>query len=211
MKARFMGLLVTMATMGLGVAGSPGVATAQPEVPEFVRIRNIQYSGPACPQGSANVSTFANNTAFLVTYNEFLVEAAPGFPPSQGNKQCTLSIEVEHPPGWSYTIGSIVYRGNAVLGRNVSARFRARYNFPGTASSSNEVFMSGPTNSDFELPKDFSLEVWEPRCTGGALPIIVTGTAAIDTTREPQGTGIIRVEQTDGTFDMIINLRWRRC
>jgi hypothetical protein len=204
-----MGILAALA-VGLAFMGAESTAKAE-DAPEFVRIRKIQYSGPACPPGSATVSTFNENRAFLITYNEFLVEAGPGMPLAVGNKQCTVSIEVEHPQGWSYTVGSIVYRGNAVLGAGVNARFRARYNFPGSGEARNEVFLYGPANRDFSLPQDFSLDIWEPSCRGGTLPIIVTGTAAIDNTAVRQGSGIIRVEQQDGTFDMIINLRWKRC
>lgn len=210
MKTRTIGFFAALVA-GIAAVGSPGAAQAQSIAPEFVRIRSIRYSGPACPPGSATVTTFNDNTAFLITYDEFLVEAGPGLPGSSGNKFCTVSIEVEHPPGWSYTVGSIVYRGNAVLGSNVDARFRARYNFPGSGEARNEVLLRGPANRDFTLPQDFTLEIWEPRCSGGTLPIIVTGTATIDTTRAPGGSGVVRVEQQDGTFDMLLNLRWRRC
>jgi hypothetical protein len=209
MKGRTIGFF-SATIAGLACMGSSGVAEAQ-EVPDNVSIRSIRYSGPGCPQGSADVALFNNNTAFVITYNEFLAEASPGLPLSAGNKFCTVILDIQHPPGWSYTVGSIVYRGNAVLADDVTARFAANYSFPGTLQARGQVFLSGPLNNDFILPQNFSLEIWQPRCSGGALPLTVRGTAAIDTTRAPTGSGIIRVEQQDGTFDMICNLRWRRC
>lgn len=209
MRSPFIGLFVAMAA-GMAFMGSASVAEAQ-SAPDFVNIRSVRYSGPGCPAGSADVTLLAGNTAFVITYNEFAAEVSPGLPLSAGNKFCTVILDIAHPQGWSYTVANIVYRGNAVLGRNINARFAANYSFPGTRQARGQVLLQGPFNNDFVLPQEFGLEVYEPSCDGRPLPLTVRGTAALDNTRDPDGSGIIRVEQQDGTFDMIFNLRWRRC
>jgi uncharacterized protein DUF4360 len=202
-RIAILSILGTLAIVGVA---SPALA----EAPEYVRINDVQYRGPACPPGTADVDALDNNTAFLVTYSTFQVQAGPGLPLTEASKHCNLVVDIEFPRGWSFSVASIAYRGNAILDDWVRGRFRARYNFPGTRSISQDVVIHGPYLGDFELIQPFDVYAWSP-CGTGQTSLLMTGTGQVDNLSAPRKSGILTAEQTDGKFTTVINLRWRRC
>lgn len=193
-----------------GMIGVGSASTAQAEQPPRVSIASINLRGPACPPGTATVDLLRGNTAFVITYNEFNVEAGPDVPLPESSKHCVAIVGLDYPAGWTWAVSSIVYRGNMILGDAVSGRLRTRLSFPGSPSVSKEVRQSGPFLGDFELPARYETQVWAP-CGGGRLPMTMTATAQVDNTRSRSRSGLVTVEQQDGTFDMICNIQWRRC
>ncbi|MGK4005852.1 DUF4360 domain-containing protein [Sorangium sp. So ce1036] len=198
------GILSFLAALSTVVLAS----TASAQAPEFTRLQRVEYRGSACPAGTATIDIVDGKTAFLVTYDVFQAQVGPGIPLTESSKFCNLLLDIEYPKGWTFTVANIAYRGNATLQRGVSARFRARYNFPGERSISDDVTLRGPMLADFELNNPLRMFSWAP-CTGRAT-LIATGTAQL-LSRNPDSTGLVTTEQTDGKFKTKLNLRWRRC
>jgi len=193
-----------------GLIGVGSASTAQAEPPPGVSISRVSLRGPACPPGTATVDLLRDNTAFVITYNEFNVEAGPDVPLPESSKHCVAIIGLDYPAGWTWTVSSIVYRGSMILADGVNGRLRTRISFPGMPSVSREVRKYGPFLGDFELAARYDIQTWAP-CGGGRLPMTMTATAQVDNVRYRNRSGLVTVEQQDGTFDMICNLQWRRC
>ncbi|MGK4005855.1 DUF4360 domain-containing protein [Sorangium sp. So ce1036] len=208
-KATCHGAVAALAA-GLFCAAPAGRARAQ-ERPEGVRIERLMYRGTGCRQGTADAQIVGGGTAFIIVFTEFNAQAGPSASPSEGRSRCNVSVHLRYPEGWSFTAASVVYRGNAILGPRVSARMGARYNFPGTPSSSAEVELTGFATEDFELLRQFDTARWSPCARRGALPVNVLATVEVSNRQDRSSSGLITVEQHDGTFDLQLNLRWRRC
>ena len=208
------GIGLVAAGLLAGMVSSRGASAQPPDpvpvpAPADVSIRRITLSGPACPEGTATVNLFDNNRAFVIVFNEFRVEAGPGTTGADSSKHCVATIELDFPAGYTWTVSQTAYRGNAILGSSVNARFRSRLSFPGQRSVSGDVVLLGPQLSDFELLARYDLRTWAP--CGRTVPMTATATAQVDNTANPTQSGIITVEQQDGTFDMVFNLNWGLC
>jgi len=181
------------------------------EVPDYLRIKRIDYRGPACPAGTVDISLVADNTRFIVIFDVFNVEAGPDAPLTESSKFCNLLIYPDYPAGWTWTVASIAYRGNAILSEAVKGRFRARYSFPGLRSVSQDVVLFGPYLGDFDLLQPLDVFTWAPCGAGEPAPMTVTSTGQVDNTANRNKKGLLTVEQTDGAFKLVVNLKWRRC
>jgi hypothetical protein len=201
---KFTGIACIFASLSAIVFTS--VASAQP--PDSVQIQSIDYRGSACPPNTATVDLIDNNNAFVLTYDTFQAQVGPGIPLTESSKFCNLVIKVDYPPDTQFACRNIVYRGNANLQRDVHARFRSRYTFPGGQSVSTEVRKSGPFLGDFELPDRIEQLEWSP--CGGEATLIATGTAQL-LASERRAQGLVTAEQTDGKFKTKFELVWRHC
>src|SRR4051812_39716970 len=105
---------ITIITLALGSLGAQGAARAA-DVPEYFRIDHIDYRGPACPPETAEVQLVGDNTRFIVVFDSFNVQAGPGIPLTEASKHCNLVVYPIYPSGWTWSIASIAYRGNAIL------------------------------------------------------------------------------------------------
>ncbi|AKT43038.1 DUF4360 domain-containing protein [Chondromyces crocatus] len=201
------GLLATAAMAMAGVM-IPSVASADPDV----RIDRITLRGPACPEGTAYVEVTPDRQAFVITYDEFHASAGPGVPPQESVKGCTALIDLDFPPGWSWTISSIAYSGSAQLDQRVAGRFSARLSFPGQRPVMKEVRMLGPTppgGQDFDLLGDYDIFAWSP--CGLKRPMTALATVQVDNSADRHRGGVVRVSQETGAFQMVFHVDWRRC
>jgi hypothetical protein len=191
---------------GLTVLAVATTVNAMP--PDFAQIESIEYRGSACPAGTATIDLVDNNNAFLVTYDVFQAQVGPGIPLTESSKFCNLVIKVNYSAGMQFACRNIIYRGNANLQRDVYARFRSRFNFPGERSVSIEERLQGPFLGDFEVPDRINELQWSP--CGGQATLIATGTAQLLATHR-RAEGLVTTEQTDGKFKMQFDLDWRPC
>ncbi|MGK4005854.1 DUF4360 domain-containing protein [Sorangium sp. So ce1036] len=193
-----------------GVAALASASPAAAQAPDRVTIDRITYFGTGCPAGTADVDVIDDRTAFLVTYRRFQAQAGPGVPLTQTSKACTLTIFLNYPAGWTYSVASVVYRGNVSLGPGTLANLRFRYSFPGHPSVLQDLNLVGPRLGDFETRRALEQQAWAP-CGGSVLPMTIAANGRVNNTAAPSRTALLTVEQTDGTFKVILNLSWQRC
>src|SRR2546427_79784 len=119
--------------VALSLVGQP-VSTAQwPSVPppDKIIIDVVTVNGTGCKPGTAAVAVSEDNTAFTVTYSEFIAQVGVGAGPLDWRKNCQLSLKVHVPQGFTYAIAQADYRGFAHLERGATALERANYYFQG--------------------------------------------------------------------------------
>src|SRR5690349_14114895 len=85
-------------------------AEAQP-APEFVLINDVDYGGTGCPGGSVASQISGDRRSLTLLFDEFVSQAAPALPPGEARKSCDLTVLLDFPTGWSFTILTADYRG----------------------------------------------------------------------------------------------------
>ena len=101
--------------------------------PDKIVIKVATVNGSGCPQGTAAVAVSEDNTAFTVTYSDYLAQVGGNSDPTAFRKNCQLNLLVHVPAGFTYAIASADYRGFASLQPGASAVQRASYYFQGSS------------------------------------------------------------------------------
>src|SRR3954470_23164074 len=81
--------------------------------PDKIVIKVATVNGSGCPAGTAAVAVSPDNTAFTVTYSNYLAQVGKGAKPTDFRKNCQLNLVTHVPQGFSYAIASVDYRGYA--------------------------------------------------------------------------------------------------
>ncbi|GAA1919243.1 hypothetical protein GCM10009716_30030 [Streptomyces sodiiphilus] len=77
-------------------------------------IELVSVYGSGCPEGSAAVAVSPDNTAFTVTYSEYLAQVGVGAKPTDFRKNCQLNLAVRVPQGFTYAVFGVDYRDTPI-------------------------------------------------------------------------------------------------
>ncbi|MGO4757987.1 DUF4360 domain-containing protein, partial [Streptomyces sp. 2MCAF27] len=99
--------------------------------PDKIVITVATVNGSGCPAGTAAVAVSPDNTAFTVTYSDYLAQVGKGSKPTDFRKNCQLNLVVHVPQGFTYAIASVDYRGYAHLEKGATSVEKASYYFQG--------------------------------------------------------------------------------
>jgi hypothetical protein len=190
------------AAASVGGRGGPGRPTGR------VTIEVVKINGSGCRKGTATVAVSADNTAFTVTYNGYLVQT--GAKKKDQQKDCKLKLKVDVPKGFTYTISGIDYRGYARLERGATGWMGADYSFQGSnrTVSVNHPF-TAPTDDDWQVT-DTETVGFEPCGKHRQLDIdteLVVGAG----TSDPTATSVVSMDSTDGAVQTTYHLAWQAC
>lgn len=136
----FRQFLGAAALMSLLIGLTPAAAGAvEPSAPDFsIQVQGVFGSG--CPRGSTDVSYSPDHRSFVVTYSEFGLRGGD-------YANCTITISVEAPPGWSYALSSLFDLVAVSLAPGSSARLQTDAWFTGLSSGvSADDFLFGPSS-----------------------------------------------------------------
>lgn len=199
--------LVLIGTSLLAFAGS-----ALASGPEYVRVRSLSYAGTGCPAGTVASNVSPDNQALTLLFDSYFAEVGPGLPLSAGRKNCQVVVSLDFPPGWSYTLATVDYRGFLSLDAGVTATQSSSYYFQGgfgTGTLSTTV--AGPVARDYQIRDvlGLSAQVWSPCGANRALNINTQVRA--DNSRNRNGRGLITKDSIDLTLKQIYGITWRRC
>lgn len=198
--------------LGLVLLGLCAQQATALDLPDYVRVRSISYAGSGCPAGSVAENVSLDKTAFTLIFDQYIAEAGPGVANNQKRKNCQINIDLAFPGGWSFTIADIDYRGYASLARGVKGVQKSTYYFQGDAHQvSAETLLRGPKDGDYHLRDELALvaDIWSP--CGASRSLNVHTQVKIDNTANSRGYGMLTVDSVDGTFQTILNLKWKRC
>lgn len=87
---------------------------AKAQMPPYASIKSVEIDGSGCDAGSANASMTSDLNFLSVLYDRFSVEIGNGTanPGSRAmEKNCTINVMVQVPPGWNFQFDSADYRG----------------------------------------------------------------------------------------------------
>ncbi|WP_405612987.1 DUF4360 domain-containing protein [Streptomyces sp. NBC_00076] len=210
------GLLLGGAIAALLTTALPGTGPAdafEDPPPDKIIIKVATVNGSGCPQGTAAVAVSEDNTAFTVTYSDYLAQAGGNSDPTAFRKNCQLSLVVHVPGGFTYAIASADYRGFASLQRGASGNQRASYYFQGSSDtvSKNHPF-TGPRDDNWQATDttDWPQLVYAP-CGVQRNFNINTELRVTAGTQSPGKVSFMTMDSTDGDISTVYHMAWKEC
>jgi len=187
---------------------STAQALTQGPNPAHIILQSITYGGTGCPQGSIGTSLSADRTSLTLIYDQLVASTGPGVPVTNSRKNCQVNIKLLAPQGWSYSIGTVDYRGNVALPAGVSAEEKLTYYFQGqTAQVNSGARFVGPVDRDYVFRDRPVVTVWSPCAPTSQLnlngQVRIVGPASANA----QMTG----ESSTGKVMQILGLSWKKC
>lgn len=210
------GLLLSGAALAaLVVAALPAEASDpfDDPPPDKIIIKVATVNGSGCPQGTTAVAVSEDNTAFTVTYSDYLAQVGGNSDPTAFRKNCQLNLVVHVPQGFTYAIASADYRGFASLQPGASAVQRASYYFQGSPQTAyrNHPF-SGPLADNWQATDstEWAQLVWAP-CGVQRNFNINTELRVSAGSSAPGKVSFMTMDSTDGDISTIYHLAWKEC
>ncbi|MGK5642081.1 DUF4360 domain-containing protein [Streptomyces sp. URMC 126] len=194
-------------------------ATQQPSVitnppPDKIVIEIATVNGSGCPAGTAAIAVSPDNTAFTVTYSDYLAQVGVGSKPTDFRKNCQLNLIVHVPQGFTYAIASADYRGYAKLEPGASGTEKASYYFQGSSQTTpSSHSFRGPYGDNWQATDSVPVGalVWAPcgerRNFNINTELRVNGGTS-DTTKT---NSFMTMDSTDGSINTIYHLAWKEC
>ncbi|MGW2230520.1 DUF4360 domain-containing protein [Streptomyces formicae] len=181
--------------------------------PDKIVIEVATVNGSGCPAGTAAVAVSEDNTAFTVTYSDYLARAGAGADPTAFRKNCQLNLIVHVPQGFTYAIASADYRGYASLQPGAKGTEKASYYFQGspqTAAISHEF--KGVYNDNWQATDstDWAQLVWAP--CGVRRNFNINTELRVDVgSSDPAKSSFMTMDSTDGDISTVYHLAWKEC
>ena len=208
------GLLVGGAIAALLAAAVPAQGAGssfEDPPPDKIVIKVATVNGSGCPAGTAAVAVSGDNTAFTVTYSDYLAQAGGNSDPTAFRKNCQLNLLVHVPAGFTYAIASVDYRGFAALQGGASGVQRASYYFQGSPSTAFRTHTyNGPLNDNWQATDttDWAQLVWAP-C--GVQRNFNINTELRVNAGTSTGTSFMAMDSTDGDINTTYHMAWQQC
>jgi Domain of unknown function (DUF4360) len=200
--------LATSVVLG-PVSTAPQTTSEVPSDRMTVAVATV--NGTGCKPGTAAIAVSPDNTAFTVTYSEYIAQAGAGVAATEGRKNCQLNVIVNVPGGFTFAVNKTDYRGYAELASGASAVQRASYYFQGMSSNQVAIHnLSGPRNGDWQFTDQVPVTslVWHP-C--GAQRNLNINTELRASKGSSNNASYIAMDSTDGSFNTILHYQWQRC
>lgn len=182
--------------------------------PDKITIDIATVNGSGCRLGTAAVAVSEDNTAFTVTYSDYLAMVGVGSKPTDFRKNCQLNLVVHVPQGFTYAIASADYRGFASLQSGATATQKASYYFqgsPDTASRSHPF--RGPYDDNWQATDstEWGQLVWAPCGVKRNFNINTEIRVGVGTSDPTRTTSFMTMDSTDGEINTIYRLAWKEC
>ncbi|WLW55370.1 DUF4360 domain-containing protein [Streptomyces sp. YU58] len=181
--------------------------------PDKIVIKVATVNGSGCPAGTTAVAVSEDNTAFTVTYSDYLAQAGGSSDPTASRRNCQLSLLVHVPQGFTYAIASADYRGYALLQPGASAVQRASYYFQGSSGTvyKNHNF-TGALNDNWQATDetDWAQLVYAP-CGVQRNFNINTELRVNAGTQSSSKVSFMTMDSTDGDISTTYHMAWKEC
>ncbi|KAB1148793.1 DUF4360 domain-containing protein [Streptomyces luteolifulvus] len=210
------GLLLSGAVAALLTTALPSRAPSggwEDPPPDKIIIKIATVNGSGCPQGTTAIAVSEDNTAFTVTYSDYLAQAGGNSDPTAFRKNCQLNLVVHVPQGFTYAIASADYRGFASLQSGASGTQRASYYFQGSPNTATRTHpFSGPYNDNWQATDstDWAQLVWAP-CGVQRNFNINTELRVNAGSQAPGRVSFMTMDSTDGDISTVYHLAWKEC
>ncbi|ARP70067.1 DUF4360 domain-containing protein [Streptomyces pluripotens] len=181
--------------------------------PDKIVIDVATVNGSGCPAGTAAVAVSLDNTAFTVTYSNYLAQAGGDSSPTAFRKNCQLNLVVHVPQGFTYAIASADYRGFLSLQSGATGTQKASYYFQGSPTTVPRTHsFNGPYNDDWQATDstDWAQLVWAP-CGVLRNFNINTELRVSAGSTAPDKVSFMTMDSTDGDISTVYHLAWKEC
>ncbi|WP_344889480.1 DUF4360 domain-containing protein [Actinomadura meridiana] len=179
--------------------------------PDRITIEVQTVNGSGCPAGTAAVAPSPDNTAFTVTYSQYMAQAGGDSNPTDMRKNCQLNLGIHIPQGFTYAIASADYRGYAYLAKGATGMERASYYFQGmsqTTPVTHNLKGKYDNNWQFTDRTDVGALVWKP--CGEDRNLNVNTELRVNKGSSDE-TSFMTFDSTDGDMRTIYHFSWKKC
>jgi hypothetical protein len=189
---------------------TPSLAKKPPPsaLPTGVSIDSVTYSGDGCPPGSVAIGLSPDGEAFTVAFSSLFAAVGSGIAATDATHHCQLHIKLTVPPGWSYALASVDYRGYVALDPGLTATRQSRYHISGESPVKAVASTWTGAIDDNYAVRDLGAGAPAPaywsRCGKGKNLIIEN---QLDV-QGASGEGLVTVDALDGE---IFHLVWQQC
>ncbi|MEV6685902.1 DUF4360 domain-containing protein [Streptomyces sp. NPDC051130] len=205
--------LTAAVATGTLVTLAPGAGATVPVPPQKVTVDVASVNGSGCRPGSASVAVAPDNSAFTVTYSEYLAQAGGGVPTTEGRKNCLLSLLVHVPQGFTYAVSKVDYRGYGNLQPGAVGTQKASYYFQGMSQTAYRTHtFRGALDDNWQTTDTTEIEalVFAP-CGAQRNFNINTELRAEVGSSDSTKTSYITVDSTDGSISTKYHFSWKQC
>ncbi|MFD9904138.1 DUF4360 domain-containing protein [Streptomyces sp. NPDC059063] len=204
------GALAALITAGLPAPDPSGISDPPPDK---IVIDIATVNGSGCPKNTTAVAVSEDNTAFTVTYSDYLAQAGGNSPPTALRKNCQLSLVVHVPQGFTYAIASADYRGFASLQRGARGEEKASYYFQGSPNTNAKSHsFSGPMGDNWQATDETEVTqlVWAP--CGKKRNFNINTELRVDIgSSDTSKVSFMTMDSTDGAISTIYRVKWKEC
>jgi hypothetical protein len=203
--------MIAAAGMALSIVVTP--ATAQDDRPtERVTVDVVTVNGSGCPSGTAAVATATDNTAFTVTYSDYIAQVGQGADPTDLRKNCQLSLRVHIPSGFTYAIAQADYRGFAHLARGAEATQQASYYIQGTSPTRRSSHpIDGPYSDNWQFTDRTEMAELIYAPCGEERNLNVNTELRVNAGSSGGASSFVTMDSTDGSASTEYHFNWKRC
>lgn len=206
-------LLASMMVVPSSTTDPLPIDASVPPPAEKITVQVVTANGSGCPVGTAAVAPSPDNTAFTVTYSNYLAQVGPGVAVTEFRKNCVLSLLIHVPSGFTYAIAQADYRGFAYLADGATALERANYYFQGSSANT-------PISHSFTGPLDDNWQTTDVAVTTSLVyaPCGVDRNLNVNTelrvyagTSAADSSSFMIMDSTDGSFSTKYHFAWKSC
>jgi hypothetical protein len=198
---------------------SSAFAQVSPPPDDKVTVQVVTLNGSGCGKDAkgndtAVIAVSPDNTAFTVTYSNYLAQAGAGTKVTDNRRNCQINVAVNVPQGFSYAIAEVDYRGFAALEPGAFAVEQANYYFQGSplTGTIQHVLHPDPITGNWQESDStgFAALIWSP-C--GERKNLNVNTALIvkQGSADPTTTSYATMDSTDGSIKTVYHFAWRTC
>ncbi|MFJ7154168.1 DUF4360 domain-containing protein [Streptomyces sp. NPDC101118] len=192
-----------------------GAAPAADPVPAArVTVDLVQVNGSGCRPGSATAAVAADNSAFTVTYSEYLAQVGKGAKPTEFRKNCQLGLRVNVPQGFTYAIARADYRGFASLEAGAVGKQLASYYFQGMSGTAVRTHtFKGPQEGNWQASDTTEIQALEFAPCGAQRNFNINTELRVDggTSDTANTTSFMAMDSTDGSLETVYHFAWKQC
>lgn len=192
---------------------APQVTPSSTPPSSAVTIDVETVNGSGCPAGTAAVAVSPDNTAFTVTYSNYLAQVGVGSKPTDRRKNCQLGLRVHVPQGFTYAVERADYRGFAHLEPGATGLEKANYYFQGLSRTVPVSHpLSGPYDDDWQNTDetDSASLVYAP-CGEERNFNINTELRVAAGTSDPSKNSFMTMDSTDNSVQTVYHFAWKQC
>jgi hypothetical protein len=207
---------LTIGAMVASILASPVLESPGTVAPPTGKITMeiVTINGSGCPAGTVAVAMAEDNTAFTVTYSNYLAQVGVGAKPIDFRKNCQLSLKIMAPGGFTYAIAQADYRGYAYLAPGATGLEKASYYFMGqSATAAISHPFAGPMDDNWQTTDatDVAALVFAPCGEQRNLNVNTELRVGAGTSDVTKTTSFITMDSTDASVSTVYHFAWATC
>jgi hypothetical protein len=175
----------------------------------------------------------SDQSTLTLVFDSYVASLGPGISVTENRKNCQLTVDIQYPGGFQYSILSADYRGYAAIEKGITGTLKSTYYFSGQQAqvscahyhrkprlanprqSTTEQSFVGPINGDYVKSDkaESTSTVMSPCGASGMLNINsqVRLTSTVPSTSPNKPTGLLTTDSTDLKFTQVVSVQWQKC